>query len=68
MQHDYDRWLERPYLDAADEAERFQDWCETHGIEFEDPDAESAYMDWIESQFEEPDVDADMRDDWDDYQ
>lgn len=51
----YDAWLERPHQDALEESERFSDWCEEHGIEFDDPDAESAYMDWIESQFEEPD-------------
>lgn len=55
----YDSWLERPFQDAQEESDRFYDWCETHNIDSDDPNAESAYMDWIDSQWEPPE------DDWD---
>ena len=53
----FDRWLEQPYVDAAEAAERFENWCEAHNIEPENPDAETMYMDWVDAQWEEPDYD-----------
>ena len=51
----YDAWLERPYQRAAEAADMFIDWCETHNIEPDDPDAEVLYQDYLDAQWEPPD-------------
>lgn len=62
----YDAWLERPYQDACEAADRFLDWCETHNMDPDDPDAETFYNDYIDSLWEEPDNYNDEREE-DDY-
>lgn len=47
----YDNWLVAPMLDRMEAAEIFMDWCEEHNIEFDDPEAEVMYQDYIEGQY-----------------
>lgn len=37
----YDAWLERPYQDMMDQADRFMDWMEENGYE---PDSDEEYL------------------------
>lgn len=46
---DYDRWLEKPYVDAAEREAEFERFCEKEGLEFDDPSAEEAFERHIES-------------------
>lgn len=34
----FDAWLERPYQDMMDESERFLDWAEEEGYDFDNPE------------------------------
>ena len=48
----YDAWLERPFQDACDEAERYQVFCDERGFDPETAEAQEAYSDYIDSQWE----------------
>lgn len=48
----YDAWLERPYQEMMEEGEKFMDWCEENDFDPENLEAETAYQDWIEGQYE----------------
>lgn len=64
----YDQWLERPYQDMIDEADRYFEWCEEHDFDPDDPDSENAYHEFISQLWEEPDwydYDDQEPDDWD---
>ena len=47
----YDNWLEAPYQDMMEDSERFYDWAEEEGYDFDDPEemkqAELAYEAWL---------------------
>lgn len=51
----YDAWLERPYQDMMEEGERFMEWVEENDYDLatESVEAEKAYMEWIEGQYED---------------
>jgi hypothetical protein len=51
----YDRWLEKPYQDQADEAAAYERFCEEQGIEFDHAESEAAwerYKEEMESEAE----------------
>jgi hypothetical protein len=47
----YDAWLEQPYQDMIEASDRFVDWAEEHGYDFDDPEdmkqAELDYDAWL---------------------
>ncbi len=63
----YDAWLERPYVEAAEQAERFEAWCESEDIDSDQDDAwdlyEEAMADLDEYGGPDPDDERDMQ--WD---
>lgn len=36
---DYDTWLERPYIDADTYGDAYENYCEAHGLDPDDPDS-----------------------------
>lgn len=63
----YDRWLEAPYVEAAQREAAFEAFCESHDV---DPNADDAYdrfEEWQQDMEDERDFEA-MRDaQYDDY-
>jgi len=60
----YDAWLERPYQQQMEEADRFFDFCEDHDLDPDDPDSMTIYSDYLESQYDfEPDYDYERDED-----
>lgn len=68
----YDRWLERPYADAAKDEAAFEEFCESQGIAFDSPHAWDLFNDWKDGCLEEDALDRhearmereDERDEW----
>lgn len=48
----YDQWLERPYQNMMEESDKFVDWCDAHDWDPDDPNADEAYGNWVESEYE----------------
>lgn len=54
----YDRWLEAPYVEAAQREADFENWCEREGVDPDDADAYDRFERWVEDQYDdEPDWD-----------
>lgn len=48
----YDAWLERPYQDMIDESDAYYDWCDTNGFDPDTEEADLAYTEWLDSQYD----------------
>jgi hypothetical protein len=40
----FDRWLERPYLEAARRVQEYESFCEENDLNFDDPKSEEAFL------------------------
>ena len=58
-----DEWLERPYVEAAAESDRYEQWCEQEGLDYDSPAAQIMYE---EQQIERTDEERyyDANEDW----
>lgn len=59
----YDAWLERPYVEAAKQAEAYESYCERNDLDPDDEATEAAFDDWLCTLGEDDGPDPDeMRD------
>lgn len=60
----YDAWLERPYVEAAEQSDAYVAWAEANGLDPEDDLVVESYEKYLANEYDEgPDPD-DARDDW----
>ena len=57
MTNSYDRWLERPYQQAASQQEDYERWCEDNDLSF-DEDHWSEYEQYVEDMRTEAKIEA----------
>lgn len=60
----YDNWLVAPMERMEAEAARFEAFCDQYNLEYDDPDAERLFEDFVADRYEEPD-DSDYDDPFD---
>ena len=53
----YDAWLEAPYQDAIEDSDRFIEWAEEEGYDFDNPEemkqAEKDYEEFLAAEYED---------------
>lgn len=67
MLNNYDSWLVSPMERAEAESERYYAFCESHGLDPNNPESERAYEDFCDELFEEPDYDMEEEDYYERY-
>lgn len=56
----YDAWLERPYIEAAEQAEAYLAWCNERNVDPDAPGAEDDYLEWVEDELYNAEPDPDL--------
>lgn len=64
----YDQWLEEPYQRLVEDSDRYNDWCESEGLDPDVPETSEAYAEYcmVEYGYEDYDDidDIDYQEEW----